>query len=163
MTANSFDLVADLRREVVVRGVNQYRQADPASRLASHLALHEGTGHPLFVGESPATRSQGVAFTDTSKSSLVFNRTLGDFRVARWNAWPFWQPVKPNAKELRRGAEYARQVADLVGSMRIYAVGRLAEKCLAYAGLGCEYLPHPAQDKAPLFVKRVDEIVGRNQ
>jgi hypothetical protein len=155
---NEHDVVADLMREVVPRGVNQYALSPAAAgRLALHLGV--GKGRPLFVGESPATRDQAVAFTDHSKSSEVFNRALGGHLVARWNAWPFWQPVKPNAYELRRGAEYVRQVAELIQPPAVYAVGRVAENTCGVAGVACEYVPHPGQDKAPMFVRRIDLLV----
>lgn len=155
---NAYDIVGDLAREVVPRGFNQYANVPAAaSRLALHLAM--GVGRPLFVGEAPATRAQAVAFTDESRSSEVFNRALGGRLVTRWNAWPFWQPVKPNAAELRRGAEYLRQVVAVTRPSRVYAVGRVAEKVCQVVGIECEYLPHPGQDKAPMFVRRVDELV----
>lgn len=160
---NGFDVVGDLCREVVSRGVNQYRDPTTAAALAGHLAKYTGSSCPLFVGESPATPTQAVAFTDESRTSKVFRIALGGAKVARWNAWPFWLPPgkKPNAVELRRGGEYARQVYDVVRPVELYAVGRVAEKCLVRAGLYPTYLPHPGQDKAPLFVKRIDEIMGR--
>lgn len=162
---NAFDVVADLSREVVARGVNQYVNPLTASRLASHLAAHQGTGHVLFVGESPASSSQAVPFTDDSRTSRVFNRVLGDYRVARWNAWPFWLPrgSKPNAAEKRRGAEYARQVAVLVQARRVFAVGRVAEQTLNLAGVACVFVPHPAQDHARDFAKQITDFIEEDQ
>jgi len=157
---NAYDVVADLAREIVPRGFNQYAHSPAAaSRLALHLAM--ATGRPLFVGEAPTTRAQAVAFTDTSRSSDVFNRALGGHLVTRWNAWPFWQPIKPNAAELRRGSEYVRQVVDVTSPPCVYAVGRVAEKACRMVDVECRYLPHPGQDKAPLFVRQVDELVRK--
>lgn len=160
MTQNAYDVVADLAREIVPRGFNQYAHVPAAaSRLALHLAM--ARGRALFVGEMPASSAQAVAFTDGSRSSDVFNRVLAGVLVARWNAWPFWQREKPNATELRRGAEYLKQVHRLVTPPAVYAVGRVAERACVLAGITCTYVPHPGQDKATLFAAQVTEYVRR--
>lgn len=162
---NAFDIVADLCRWVPARGVNQYADPSLAAAVAGHLAKYTASGCPLFVGESPATSTQAVAFTDESRTSRVFRAALGGAKAARWNAYPFWLPrgAKPYVGELRHGAEYVRQVFDVVRPAEVYAVGRVASQACDYVGIDSEYLPHPGQDKAPLFVKRVDEILRRNQ
>jgi len=158
---NAFDVVADLCRHVPARGVNQYADPALAALVAGHLAKYTATGAPLFVGESPATSTQAVAFTDDSRTSRTFRLAVGGAKVARWNAYPFWLPKgeKPRVSELRTGAEYVRQVHDVVLPDHVYAVGRVAEQACGLVGIECEYLPHPGQDKAPLFVRRVDEIM----
>lgn len=143
------------------RAVNQYRDHDLLTLLSIHL--ESARGETLCVGESPASVKQAVAFTDGSRSSKVFNEVLGGARFARLNAYPFYlgRGVKPNTVELATGAWLLEEAVAELEPNGIVAVGRVADHALTVAGARHVYVPHPAQDKAPIFRQQMGEIVAR--
>jgi hypothetical protein len=133
--------------------------------------------NPRFAAEFPdivaAYRPcEEMGSRDTEATATIVWRVFEKLPVGQaplcWNVFPAhpyqasegpWSNRPPTRSEIERGAEFARQLVQIMKPQTVVAIGRCAERGLAMAGIPAIAVRHPSNGGGALFVKQVTPIL----
>lgn len=133
--------------------------------------------NPRFAAEFPEIVSvyrpcEELGAQETEATATIVWRVFEKLPVGQaplcWNVFPahpyqmtagLWSNRSPTRSEIERGAEFARQLVQIMKPRTVVAIGRCAERGLAAAGIPAIPVRHPANGGATLFVRQVTPIL----
>jgi uracil-DNA glycosylase len=157
--------------------------AEAAARLTSqstgvpftseHILVHGVASLDMFGEERGYRRPSQEARLRRSPSATIVWETLArfDFLPLLWSAFPF-QPHPPGnpgmirtptTAEIAYGRPIWQQLVEVMEIEEIVAVGNIAHRSLASAGIDAPRIRHPSQGGKADFVEGIRSLAERNR
>jgi hypothetical protein len=127
----------------------------------------------VFTDHTPrqtSCRSRGFSEPTATIVWRAIRDSAVDFhQVVLWNVFP-WHPFRadqgllsnrrPTRAEVKQGMRVFSEMRQLFDPCTIVAAGRVAQRSLEAAGIGCESVRHPSQGGAGEFTKALIHLLG---